>query len=257
MRILILGGTTEARELSRALADAGAEVLVSVASAYGAQEQGVYPGVQIRCGPMSEAKKQALLSSVSLCVDATHPYAQHVTASARQICEAMAIPYLRLLRPPSEPGTGQIVDSAAEAASFLEETEGNILLTTGVKELGAFAALSPARLFPRVLPCRESLAACEALDIPRRNIIAMQGPFSREMNAATIRQYHIRWLVTKDGGAPGGFPEKAEAARETGAGLLVIRRPADRGDDYAAVLNTCLALLSSEANNQIIKGETK
>ena len=131
----------------------------------------------------------------------------------------------------------------AAAAEYLREREGNILLTTGAKELAAFAAVESGRLYPRVLPSHAGIAACEAAGIPHRNIIAMQGPFSREMNAATIRQYAIAWLVTKDGGAAGGYPEKAAAAEETGARLILLRRPEDEGLAYDEVLNLCMTRL--------------
>lgn len=81
-------------------------------------------------------------------------------------------------------------------------------MATGAKELAQFAAIPPERLYPRVLPTLESIAACEAANIPHRNIIAMQGPFSFALNQAMMEQFHIRWLVTKDGGAAGGFDEK-------------------------------------------------
>ena len=119
--------------------------------------------------------------------------------------------------------------SAAEAADALTSTEGNILLATGTKELADFAGLSPERLIPRVLPTAENLAACEALGIPRRNIVAMQGPFSTDLNAALLRQKDIRFFVTKDGGPTGGFPEKAEAAEQAGVPLLVITPPEEDG----------------------------
>ena len=255
MKIVIFGGTSEGRRLSHALADAGAEVVVSVVSDYGAEEQGSHPRIRIRTGPLRAEEKLQLLEGAALCVDATHPYASHVTISVRQACEEADIPCLRLQRAPSQTGDAPVLDSAAEAAAFLTGQKGNILLTTGVKELPAFTVLEPERLYPRVLPSRESIAACEAAGIPRRNIIAMQGPFSEEMNTATIRQYNIRWLVTKDGGIPGGFPEKAAAARETGAKLLILRRPDDSGCDYSAILNQCLALLRSETNIERAEGE--
>jgi precorrin-6x reductase len=75
----------------------------------------------------------------------------------------------------------------------------------------------------------DSLTACEELGIPHRNIIAMQGPFSIEINEALLRQYQIRYLVTKDGGKVGGFEEKVVAARHTGAQLVVISRPEEGG----------------------------
>ena len=243
MRIVIFGGTTEGRELSRLLREAGAEVTVCVASDYGGEEQARVPGVETRIGPLSEEEKLELLRGAPLCVDATHPYARHVSGSVREACRKAGTEYLRLLRPPGACNGAYPVESAEEAADRLRHREGNILLTTGAKELPAFAGLDPERLFPRVLPSRESIAACEEARIPHRNIIAMQGPFSRELNAAIIRQYGIRYVVTKDGGAPGGFPEKAAAARETGAELIVLRRPEERGLTMDEVLKKCMSRL--------------
>ena len=123
-----------------------------------------------------------------------------------------------------------------EAASFLAKQEGNVLLAIGAKGLPAFAGLEPARLYPRVLPVEESLSACRRAGIPTRNIIAMHGPFSRALNAAILEQYRIRWMVTKDGGAAGGFGEKLAAARDAGAELVVIGRPEETGDSLEDVL---------------------
>ena len=243
MRIVIFGGTTEGRRLSALLAEAGAEVTVCVATEYGSEEQGTIPGVETRVGPLGEKEKQELLRGADLCVDATHPYARHVTASVKAACAEAGVPLLRLLRPESDTGGAVILPGAAEAAAYLAEREGRILLTTGAKELAAYASLDPERLIPRVLPSRESIAACEALGILHRNIVAMQGPFSRELNAAVIRQYGVRYLVTKDGGEPGGFPEKAAAAKETGTELIVLRRPEETGLGFDEVLNLCMTRL--------------
>ena len=136
-------------------------------------------------------------------------------------------------------GMGQTAVKPPAAAALLAQERGNILLTTGSKELGAFSAIEPQRLYPRVLPSHESLSACEAAGIPHRNILAMQGPFSQELNEALIRQYHIAWVVTKDGGAAGGFPEKARAAETTGAELIVLCRPEDQGEDLASIVKLC------------------
>jgi precorrin-6x reductase len=128
------------------------------------------------------------------------------------------------------------VDSATSAAAYLVDTEGRILLTTGSKELGAFREIPADRLYVRVLPTAAGIAACEQAGIPYRNIIAMVGPFSQEMNAATMRQYQIAWMVTKDSGKAGGFDEKMEACRETGARPVVIERPRECGLSMEEVL---------------------
>ena len=133
----------------------------------------------------------------------------------------------------------KFIGDVAEAARELARTEGNVLLTTGAKELGAFSPIAPERCYPRVLPTQEGIAACEAAGVPHRNIIAMQGPFSRALNEALIQQFEIRWLVTKDGGAAGGFAEKVQAAQSTGAQLVVLRRPPEQGQTAQEILNLC------------------
>lgn len=71
----------------------------------------------------------------------------------------------------------------------------------------------------------------------------MQGPFSYALNRALMEQFAIRFLVTKDGGAAGGFEEKARAAQDTGAQLIVIRRPAERGETAEQILTHCKEML--------------
>ncbi|NCE63437.1 precorrin-6A reductase [Pseudoflavonifractor sp. 524-17] len=238
MKIVVFSGTTEGRALSRRLVDGGAEVTVCVATEYGREEQGERENITVLTGRKTWREMAQVLAGAKLCVDATHPYAVRATEEIRRACAAAGVPLRRLLRREGG-GAGTPVDSPAQAAAYLAEREGGILLTTGSKELSAFAALGPERLFPRVLPSHESLSACEAAGIPHRNIIAMQGPFSQEMNEALIRQFRISFVVSKDGGRVGGFWEKAAAAERTGAELVVIRRPRDFGEDFETVAAFC------------------
>ena len=228
--MLIFGGTTEGRRLARALSAMGHQVWVSVATPLGAEELAGLEDVSVLVGRRSGGEMDALLSrGFHRCVDATHPYAVQATREIGAACARAGVPLRRLLRP--EGGEeGLRVDSPEEAARLLAGREGNILLATGAKELPAFAALEPARLFPRVLPSEESVAACRRAGIPSRNIIALYGPFTQRLNEALMEQYHIRFLVTKDGGEAGGFREKAAAALAAGVELVVIRRPRDRGE---------------------------
>ena len=82
-----------------------------------------------------------------------------------------------------------------------------------------------------------ALDACEALGIPHKNIRALQGPFTREMNKAMLTQYNVKWLVTKDGGKAGGFTDKADAAREKHVPLVLIRRPQEDGQTMEEILH--------------------
>ena len=198
---------------------------------WGPEEQGCADGITVRTGRLDAEGMTALLRGAALCVDATHPYATEATRNIRAAAAAAGVEYHRLLRPASPLPAGSVVlADAARAAAYLADRPGRVLLATGAKELPAFAALDPARLYPRVLPTLAGIAACEAAGVPHRNILAMQGPFTKELNAALLHQFHIDYMVTKDGGAAGGFAEKAEAAARCGVQLIVLRRPDDEGE---------------------------
>ena len=244
MRLLIFGGTTEGRILAQKAGALGAEVTVSVATELGAEELSGLEDVRILTGRLDRSGMEALLPRFDLCVDATHPYAAEASRNIRAACERTGVKRLRLLRERSGvPAGTKVFPTAQDAAAWLKNTEGNILLATGAKELGVFADLGGERLYPRVLPLAASLDACAAAGVPRSNILALQGPFTQELNEALIRQFHIRFLVTKDGGQAGGFPEKAAAAASTGTQLVLIRRPEDSGMDYETVLEQCREMM--------------
>ena len=236
MKLLIFGGTTEGRLLAETLAQKGAEITVSVATPLGAEELAGLAGIAVQVGRLDAAAMEQLVQGFDLCVDATHPYAAEATANIRAACNAAGTPLRRLLREESRAEGVVRVNSCAEAAEFLAGQTGNVLVATGAKELSAFAPLDPARVFARVLPTHDGLAACEQLGLAHRNILALQGPFTQKMNEATMEQYGIRWLVTKDGGRAGGFAEKLDAARNVGAGLVLVGRPPDEGESMEEIL---------------------
>jgi precorrin-6Y C5,15-methyltransferase (decarboxylating) len=168
----------------------------------------------------------------SVVVDATHPYAQEVTKNIKAAV-ATTIPYLRLKREldNSDANVNDIgkanaiyFDTNEACAKFLENTNGNILLTTGSKELGEYCISEnvKSRLFVRVLPSVESISLCVEKGIKGKQIIAMQGPFTAKMNEAIINQYDISCIVTKQSGVAGGFMEKLEAARAMDIPMYVI-----------------------------------
>lgn len=222
--IWIFGGTREGRRLAEFCARRGLTAEVSVATEYGEQvlEEGRH-GTVIQ-DRMSEAQMREHIRTcdVELVIDATHPYAVEVTENIRRACKAESAEYLRLLRGGAadvETGGLVSVESAAEAADYLSKTEGNIMLTTGSKDLPVFCkSLDVKRLYPRVLPSVESLTVCGENKIPMANCIAMQGPFCEEVNRGLLTQYRCRFLVTKESGTAGGFEEKIAACQSRGDG---------------------------------------
>ena len=219
--------------------------MVSVVSDVGAEEQGELAGVQVEVGPKEEDGIRAMISDADLVIDATHPYAVIVTDNIRRAAEAEGVERLRLLRDESDSeaqGGEDIlyVKTAQEAANAAYTVGGRVLLTTGSKELGIYAdILDPELLYPRVLPVVSSIQACEDTGIPHRNIIAVQGPFSEELNRAVMRDYRIDLMITKDSGKAGGFAEKINAARSCGVSIIVIRRPEEEGMSFDQILAYC------------------
>lgn len=241
-KFCIFAGTTEGRRLASFLQSQNAPVTACVATEYGEtllQEGG---SLKVLMGRLTEEEMEELFTGeqFDLVIDATHPYARVVTENIRSACQAAGTEYLRLLRESSAMSEEVItVPDMDAAAAFLDKAAGNILLTTGSKELLKFAGIRDfsSRVYARVLPMAASLAACEEAGLKPSRIIAMQGPFSEEMNLQMLEHSKAAWLVTKDGGDAGGFPEKAAAAQKYGAKLLVIGRPAeDEGMDMSSAL---------------------
>ena len=229
-KICIFGGTTEGRKLAEFLSGQPCDVMVCVATDYGQTllPEAEHVSVSARRLPVGEIVSLLTEHRFDLVIDATHPYAQSITKSIARACRETETLRWRLLRGASGVSPEHTyVETVSDAAAFLAGTEGNILLTTGSKELAGFSQLPgfSERVWARVLPLQSSLDACAQAGLPASHIFAMQGPFSEAMNTAMLRSIGAQYLVTKDGGAPGGFEEKEAAAKSAGARLVVIGRP--------------------------------
>ena len=229
-KICVFAGTTEGRELIEFLSEQDISVTACVATEYG---ETLLPNadnltVSAKRLPVGEIIGMLQENTFDLVIDATHPYATSITESISGACQETHTEYLRLLRGASNVPEGAVyVADIASAVAFLNTTEGRILLTTGSKDLPAFSQIEnfSQRVFARVLPMESSLLACRNAGVKPAQIIAMQGPFSQEMNEAILHFTHAKWMVTKDGGDVGGFEAKAAAARKMGTQLVVIGRP--------------------------------
>ena len=232
--LCIFAGTTEGRRLAELLAGQPVRVLACVATDYGEALLPRSENVEISAGRLDAAQMRALFAQrrFDLVVDATHPYAVQVSGHIAEASRATGTEYLRLDRAQADEADGAvIVESVRAAADWLAAHPGTALLTTGAKELAPYAAVEgfAERFYVRMLPAEESLRACLQAGFLPSHIIAMQGPFSTEMNAATLKAVRADYLVTKDSGDSGGFREKLEAARQAGARCVVVGRPAQRG----------------------------
>lgn len=243
--IAVFAGTTEGRLLAEHLYREGKAATVFVATEYGSSLMPMLKGVEVHTGRLSAEEMVLALKDFDVVVDATHPYAKEASQNIMAAARAGGKEYLRLLRPPSALREDEVVTvpDARAAADYLSDKEGNILLTTGSKELDIYTAILDysSRVYPRVLPNGESLGRCLELGYEQSHIICMQGPFSKELNAALLKSTEARWLVTKDTGVKGGFPEKIAAAQEADVNIIVIDRPQEQasGLDFDEV---CLKL---------------
>jgi precorrin-6x reductase len=243
--ILVLGGTADGREAAERLAAAGRRVIYSSVSAYNAPAESVRLDWHI--GAMDAKGLAAMMHGqrVDLLVDGTHPYARAASENALAVCRALGVRYIRLERPGLEAMAEKDAvircESYEAAVAYLAAHPGNILTTTGSRELSRYQALPRERVFPRVLPTAEVIAKCEELGYLPRQIVAMQGPFSFELNAAMIHALKIRYITTKDSGDIGGVAEKIRAAAACGAEVLCIDRPKL---DYPETVATAEALVA-------------
>ncbi len=218
-RVLVLGGTGEARRLAEALVAEGVEVLSSLA---GRVAEPVLPAGEVRIGGFGGAEGLAAWLAahpVAGVVDATHPFAATMTASAAEACAVTGHPLLRLQRPgwTARPGddwrwVGSLEEAAEAVAGFA-----HVFLTTGRTGLGAFAGLTREVLVRSVDPPGPPLP-------PRTTVVLGRGPFSVDDELALLREHAVDVVVTKDSGGS-MTAAKLTAARELGLPVVLVRRP--------------------------------
>lgn len=183
------------------------------------------------CGQLGAKEMEEVLRSygIQMVVDATHPFAVEVSHNAARACEKTAVELVCLAREETTweglqniHGAEDMVGAARLAGSFT----GNVFLTIGSSKLETFARIiGPPRLIVRVLPTTASLQTCVDLGLKPRQIIAMQGPFSLEVNMALFQHFRAGVVVTKESGKAGGLGEKISAAQMLSIPLIIVRSP--------------------------------
>ncbi len=234
-RAVIFGGTAEGRRLAEYYRDKEIAVTLCVATEYGESLIEKGKNITVRSGRMTEIQMEEFLreQEPEAVIDATHPYAEEVTDNIKNACESLNLEYVRVVREKEfdvNPDY-RVFDSIDEIVRYLNTVEGNILLTTGSKELKSYSGIRDRekRVFVRVLPLASVMNHVEELGYKGRNVICMQGPFTEEVNIAMIKMLDIRFLVTKDTGVSGGLPEKISAAAKTGTQVLILGRQRESG----------------------------
>jgi len=220
VRILILGGTAEARELAAELVAAGADVLSSLA---GRVRQPRLPDGPVRIGGFGGAEGLASFlraEGITAVVDATHPFAGTITASAARAAAQAGVPLLVLRRPEWEtaPSWDLVADIGAAAAAVAAWPGESVFLTTGRRDLDVFAADDRHRFLVRAVDPPDGPVP------PRMTLVLDRGPYTVEGESALMREHGVGLLVTKNSGGL-MTAAKLTAARDLGVPVVMVRRP--------------------------------
>ena len=237
-KILIFGGTTEGRELATVCDKLKLDTILCVATEYGREVLPQFHYVKVSEKRLNTDEIVSLIeeNQITCVIDATHPYAYEISKNILAAIKSLSkeVKFFRVKRESMDANKGHNleVNSNNEAIEYL---------STGSKEISQFAKLCD-RIFARVLPSVDSINACISAGVASKNIIAMQGPFSRNLNEAIIKELHCKYLVTKVSGKSGGFDEKIEACENTGC-IPVIILP--QSDDVGISLDECINALKN------------
>lgn len=230
--ILCLAGTSDARELAAQIKQEGYPILTTVVTENASIELKKL-GLEVHVGRLTSEEMKDLIKkrSVRAVVDATHPFAEEASKNAIESAKQANVPYIRYERASQIFEEEQItfVSSYEEAANLAAEKKGVIMLTTGSKTLEIFAekllGLPGTRMIARMLPRKDNLEKCESLGIPQKDIVAIQGPFTKEFDEAIYKHYGVTLMITKESGKVGSVDEKMKAAKKLGIETIVIMRP--------------------------------
>lgn len=227
--IWVIGGTKDSRDFLEKIVKSTTDIIVTTATEYGGKLLENLP-VKTLCKKLTYSMMVDFVkeNSIDKIVDLSHPYAMEVSQNAIDVSKELQIEYFRFEREEISflPQKYKEFDNIESLVEYLEGVEGNILVTLGSNNIPHFSKLKNlGNFYFRILPKWDMVKKCEDVGVLPKNIIAMQGPFSKNMNKAMIEQYDIKYLVTKQAGDTGGEREKIEAADEMNIEVVFLTRP--------------------------------
>ena len=251
--IWIIGGTKDSRSiLDEVLKVREDEIIVSTATEYGGkllEDVAKNEKVHVLSERLNVLQIESMIleKKIDLIIDASHPYAQNISNTVISMVSYLneraekgkEIKYVRFERKMVDYGSENVFkfQNLQEIIMFLNKVENkNVLSTLGSNTLAEIKEIREKNnLFVRILPTTTSIQSAEELGYLPKNIIAMQGPFSKNMNIVMLQDLKIDYLITKESGETGGELQKVEACQECGVTILAIKRPVL---DYGTVFNT-------------------
>ena len=236
MNIFLLGGTKDSTNIINHIKEKyDSYILTTTTTEYGAKLAIESGSDETIAKPLPKDEIIEILSDrqFDIMIDATHPFASHITQTSIDVSKIVNIPYIRFERPTTNlenMDTSRIhyADSFDEAGKLiaLEFDEGNILHFAGANTMGEILKyVSCERFYPRILKVPSSIEKCEKLHISEDHIIPMNGAATTEENIELIEKYDAKVMITKESGEIGGVIDKIEAANEKDIAIVMIQRP--------------------------------
>lgn len=244
-RLLILGGTTEATALA-AQAQKMIPHLDVITSLAGRTQSPIMPTGSVRVGGFGGSVGLADYlrdQHISLLIDATHPFAAQISWNAATAATDVGIPYLMLVRPAWQPGSGDRwieVESHQAAANLLPGLAQRIFLTIGRQELVTYAHLQDLWFLMRTIDPPDPSAA-----VPKGLVLIDRGPFMVESEKEVLTHYRIEAIVTKNSGGHATVA-KLIAARELTIPVVMIERPSIPTVEVVSTVEQVLTWLTNQ-----------
>lgn len=257
MRIMVIAGTKDARDIIGELIKIQADVLATVTTSYGRELLGNCPGISVHEGKLDFAGITGLVrkDNISCIVDASHPFAKEASMNAIRSCDETGTAYLRFERKNTfaEGNTVIRVKSFEKAAEAAGKFSGNILLTIGSNHINVFTKRIPdykTRLYARILPDSRMVAKCEEAGLSAGRIMAIKGPFSEEMNIEILKYCKAAVMVTKESGETGGTDQKLNAAAKLGIPAVLVERPDINYPQIACSINEVVEFVKKQMKDK-------
>jgi len=244
LRVLLLAGTSEARQIAYALARNPR--IVTMASLANAGRRPIPLGVPTRIGGWGDRatfRAWLLDNAITGIIDATHPFANRISARTAEVADELGIDYLQFLRPAWRPEEGDewvFLNSEEDAAAHIPENV-RVFLATGRMRLEGFSSLRSQELLCRLLD-----APSHPFPLPNGRFVVHRPPFTIDHEAAVLGTLGVDWLVARNSGGSGSRA-KIDAARRLGIPVAMIRRPPQPEAARAQTLSEVLAWIGRRA----------
>lgn len=228
----IIGGTKDSRDFIENIINQSnnKDFIITVATDYGKKLLENYK-IDVLVKPMTSKEMTNFIigNKIERIFDMSHPYAKDVSKNAILAAQENKIKYFRFERKNLNENllnNNLYFENISDIINFISNISENILVTLGSNQIENFKELNNLnKIYFRILPTKIAIEKLENCGILAKNIIAIQGPFSKEFNSAILKNYNIKYLITKESGTTGGELEKLQSAQENNVTTLILKRP--------------------------------